>query len=848
MTDAIFNVETIGSQPNWWTGIIVADESWIGNQQTKKWADVNTIPGWGARYKVRIVGHHPENKNILPDYDLELCEVLYPVTSGTGHAASYQTSNLRQGSVVFGIFKDNESKDPLILGCIGNNDQTYLNPTGQPDNGGFDSFSGFSLSSPIVNIPASSVRSLEQANGTPVVDIGTSSNVVIESNTPNTTVQQTTADVIEAKDQNEETPIASPEKCEKVPLGQIQKDIKNLILDLEEYRKSNWLTNLNSKYQKFAGIANTSSVGIGTTNRKFSDEPVTWIRERISMVAKAVAGKVKNIINIIQEYIETKIENAAKDFYYLIFPNQRDKLKKAVETSKDLLSCLFRKIIKNLIKIVEQLLYSIFDKFINTPLCAVETIIGALIGKLTGLINSALDSILNPISTLINAAISLQNDIIGFVIEVLTFLSCDEEPECSSVDTWSIKKGPSKTPSINLDGLINSVKKFAGSVSSAVDPNNFNFDLDFSDIFDDICDVDAILCGPPTVEFFGGGGSGARGNAIVGAFGEIMGVDIITPGSGYSSAPIVNLVDACGKGKSAVAKSKIRTDNTGINSTNSGIGTTESNSGSGGGTGDAGTEGAGTGGSGTGGAGGAGIGGDTGGGSGVISVIIEDPGTGYLPRPNGDLGGDGRTWADKNQTIVKRSDLSFDNPYNPGDVITIKPGDKIKIPPGSSLDINNQPVPGGTYYNVPISTTIIAPYREDGDDVTDQNNYASLGTGQYPVILYLCGIEILNSGFNYSEGDEVVIIPNQGASATAKFGKFGRVESVQITSEGEGFKQFPLIYIRSKTGYNAKLTPRFCINRVSEDALKEPQIQDKIISVIDCVGKYPQSTFFNVPR
>ena len=73
--------------------------------------------------------------------------------------------------------------------------------------------------------------------------------------------------------------------------------------------------------------------------------------------------------------------------------------------------------------------------------------------------------------------------------------------------------------------------------------------MDFSDVFDNPCNVGAILCGPPTVEFFGGGGSGAAGNAIISAAGEIMGVDITLPGSNYTSAPFVRFVDACGKGK-----------------------------------------------------------------------------------------------------------------------------------------------------------------------------------------------------------------------------------------------------------------------------------------------------------
>ena len=37
------------------------------------------------------------------------------------------------------------------------------------------------------------------------------------------------------------------------------------------------------------------------------------------------------------------------------------------------------------------------------------------------------------------------------------------------------------------------------------------------------CNTDAIFCGPPTIQFWGGGGSNAAGNVIVSAVGDILG-------------------------------------------------------------------------------------------------------------------------------------------------------------------------------------------------------------------------------------------------------------------------------------------------------------------------------------
>ena len=140
-----------------------------------------------------------------------------------------------------------------------------------------------------------------------------------------------------------------------------------------------------------------------------------------------------------------------------------------------------------------------------------------------------------------------------------------------------------------------------------------------------------------------------------------------------------------------------------------------------------------------------------------------------------------------------------------------------------------------------VSTPITVPARittpQPSFEARAQSVYPSDSNQSYPVILYLCEINVKNAGFNYQLGDEVVIRPNMGATAEPRFDSVGRVVSVKVTAGGEGFTQIPYIYIKSQTGYNAKLTPKFCIDRISNDKLAEPDYQDKIITVIDCVGK-----------
>ncbi len=65
---------------------------------------------------------------------------------------------------------------------------------------------------------------------------------------------------------------------------------------------------------------------------------------------------------------------------------------------------------------------------------------------------------------------------------------------------------------------------------------------------------------------------------------------------------------------------------------------------------------------------------------GVTKVLITNSGYGYLSAPDGSQGGDGRVWADRCQTVVRRKNFDWDDPYTAGDVITLYTGDWVQLP------------------------------------------------------------------------------------------------------------------------------------------------------------------------
>ena len=64
-------------------------------------------------------------------------------------------------------------------------------------------------------------------------------------------------------------------------------------------------------------------------------------------------------------------------------------------------------------------------------------------------------------------------------------------------------------------------------------------------------------CGPPALKFFGGGGVGAIANPVVDSSGNLIAVDLVSGGFGYTSPPQVQVIDPCNNGSGAVLQTII---------------------------------------------------------------------------------------------------------------------------------------------------------------------------------------------------------------------------------------------------------------------------------------------------
>ena len=603
--DNFFNAHDGLHTLQWWLGQIVDDSTWKGNELRSKWKDPADIPGFGTRYKVRIFGRDSATKD-TPDDQLEMAEILYPVTAGSGHASSFQTANLRKGTYVIGFYKDGiEATEPIIIGCLGNNDQTKLSTTIPLK--GFVPFSGFAGGEkvPTYAIPP---HGSDPAGGPQPREGGSGSNVAGNNS----------SDQQQQKDGEKKNPLDSPTRCEAAPVNGIRLKIQNLIKDIEAAKNkvNSWETAV-EKPIYFRGQYLSLS---------------EYIQIKIADATKDITKFTKNITEGIHKFVKEQIQDRLKNTYNSLFPNQLPGLKAKVSTANDLIACLFNKIIKNLAKMIGGFLAAVIDKLISVPICAIENFIGGLLGALTGFILGMLSKILGPLEALLGFAFGLTASILGFVNSLLGFLSCDETPACAEVKEWSLWDGAGNNggsaPRLDVTSIFTKANSIGSLATQLLDPNNYDFNIDPNILLPNVannCNVGPVFCGPPKVSFFGGGGSGAAANAIISATGDLLGVNIISPGHGYTSPPTVYFVDECGNGSGAVAQVAISTSGT------------------------------------------------------VSNVVVIDPGTGYLPAPNGSRGGEGRTWATRCQSTIKHADGTWEPPYDPGSIMNIVIGDTVQF-------------------------------------------------------------------------------------------------------------------------------------------------------------------------
>jgi hypothetical protein len=737
-----FNPEDGGiSNLRGWMGQIVDESTWLDNTANSdfkhKLHSTKDIAGYGYRYKVRIFGRDTQIKN-FPDDQLEIAEVLLPTTSGSGHGGSVQTPNLKQGMYVFGFYKDGiDATEPIIFGVLPNNAQTRLFG-GDPDEN-FIPRSGYFGNRRQIPV---ATKNIELEPGSPPAS---------ESIDPNVA---NVRDADKNIDGTRKFYIPKTINCEG-PSGELQglqRVIKQLLIDIKRAKKFT---------QSFVGAA--SDLGSNITNL-------------INEATIFASSLMKSLITKIRGFVVNWVNDEATKLFDLLPPNLRPNAVEGTEKATDTIECVFNKIISKLMKLLKTLLLDIIDKYVNAPLCAIESFVGNflsnILGDLVSGITNAIGGILGPIGDI--AGIIFQA--LDLFVGILNFLSCEEDLDCEILDEWSF-----------FDGSSLSVEQFLGTETS----NKIKAFVDEANASAPPCNTSQIPCGPPKISFFGSGIRGASGNPVISATGYIMGVDLLTGGR-YTSPPDVRVIDDCGSGGGAVLVPIMNEVEDGefevvnVVAVDPGFGYLNSSNG-------------------------------TTGGDGIIfsnpsdSIIIGGTGT-----PGNGI-----------------------NVYPANTLLQVFAGQTGYFPAGSTVEIINSDGQVTQTIQGQGQTTPIE-IQENGSIITPSDSTASFeeNADSYQLLISIDDLAVLNEGVNYSPNDKIQIIPDNGAIVEPIINKFGNITDVNIISGGSGFTDIPDIIVVSETGINAVLVPVFKFERIENlDDISQPTLDDSVINVVDCVGK-----------
>lgn len=327
------------------------------------------------------------------------------------------------------------------------------------------------------------------------------------------------------------------------------------------------------------------------------------LKKTVKLLSIGMKGFVNSVVGRFQDELIERIkgglaglENRVRSLYEgnELFKSLDELAKKQgaqidpVDNLFKALACLANKVTDAAEKIFTDLLSQAVKNVLNVPICAVEQILGAFTNKMIDIIESTVSPILEPIKNALEFVFDVKDFLVGVVQtlrKVENVLNCNEKKKCPPSTKYKINQGllRDRGEGEQKDAFDRIFAKGALSKGAANLANDFENQYGSWSIFGETLENadpnsgcytgNVVSCGTPNVEFFGGGGAGAFGRAILGNIinevdsegvidsaqrtASIVGVEIQDPGSGYTTPPIITFTDACDKGYGAYGRANI---------------------------------------------------------------------------------------------------------------------------------------------------------------------------------------------------------------------------------------------------------------------------------------------------
>ena len=267
-----------------------------------------------------------------------------------------------------------------------------------------------------------------------------------------------------------------------------------------------------------------------------------------------------------------------------------------LQIAENLIGCLANNIIADLGSNIEDILSSVVDNAVNFVDCVADQTVGAITNSVIGKIGDGMDQALGGLDKIMQfvgggAGIggkgfveNLIRNSTSSIAGAVGLKGCNE-PVKKEVGScrYVLGYGPVSGGDADLSKIIKNAN-LAASLSTAARLTGFPLDgiQDIAgalDIFNSDMKVPGFksaisdcysglptLCEPPKIKIFGGNGSGGEAIPIFGRIlgdsryrtGSIIDIKLTNPGNNYTFPPFVEIVDNCGQGYGATARTTLK--------------------------------------------------------------------------------------------------------------------------------------------------------------------------------------------------------------------------------------------------------------------------------------------------
>ena len=545
----------------WWIGQVAPANVWRNDLSKIDTADNDTPEGtaWAYRCKVRIIGYHPFDRQVLSDNDLPWAHVMTTGAEGAAQGGVGQTLRLTGGETAFGFFIDGEeAQQPVVVGCIHRNESVNSFPYEDIQNE-LKPFTG-------------SVGKLRQGpTQQNALNVGTQGSPdTSPTPLPNPGAQATPGAIPSA---TSDPALSGNDKLIREDRASAKHAaiLSSVTVTRENGCNDNVIGKISSALNDFIGFIAVLQEFQGSYIDPIANTFVD-ITQSIKGFANRIIGIIKFVVNNMRSAIINLITSLFRDFIAKILPlPQHAPVAEATKNIINIIFCLFENLLPRLLAFIENLLTNMVGRVINAPLCAAEEFTAGILGKMMEFLDDLLEPVMSGLDWLLGGLSqisSVLSQVSSVAQQILNFIGCDQL-KCDRVSTWRPLTGPLRKYKDSwgrtlakldqLKGVNESIDAAMGFTSLFGYTGNSPFKNCSKEAInpsrqDSITPlppgIKAAVCIPPEIKIYGDGVQ-ASAVPIVSSNGSILTVEVLNAGKGYKKPPILQVIDNTNHGSGA---------------------------------------------------------------------------------------------------------------------------------------------------------------------------------------------------------------------------------------------------------------------------------------------------------